>query len=229
MDVDIQAGGSPEQVAADQAEAAKIEQARGELLDEATGGGELLLGKYKDVDALAEGYKNLQREIEKLKGNAPSEPTPEATPEPVQQEQVAPEPQTAELSAEEQRNVDDIMEAVMSQVGSAEKYQQLGTWAKSNLDESRLNAYNNAVNSGDKGQILTALKSLQYDYMMSTGYEPRLTGGRAAPQEETKGFSSRYEMTLAMSDPRYQKDDAYRKEVEKRMAVTPNSFFGFKD
>ena len=40
MDVDIQAGGSPDEVAADQAEAAKIEQARGELLDEATGGGE---------------------------------------------------------------------------------------------------------------------------------------------------------------------------------------------
>ena len=228
MDVDIQAGGSPEQVAADQAEAAKIEQARGELLDEATGGGELLLGKYKDVDALAEGYKNLQREIEKLKGNAPSEPTPEATPEPVQQEEQAPVAE-AEETPEDQAKIDDIMQAVMSQVGSAEKYQQLGTWAKNNLDPSRLNSYNEAVNSGDKGQILTALKSLQYDYMMSTGYEPRLTGGRAAPQEDTKAFSSRYEMTLAMSDPRYQKDDAYRKEVEKRMAVTPNSFFGFKD
>ena len=95
----------------------------------------MLLGKYKDVDALAEGYKNLQREIEKLKGNAPSEPTPEATPEPVQQEEQAPVAE-AEETPEDQAKIDDIMQAVMSQVGSAEKYQQLGTWAKNNLDPS---------------------------------------------------------------------------------------------
>ena len=224
MDVDIQAGGSPQEVEAQQAEQAKVDQARAELVDESNEG--LILGKYKDVDSLTEGYKNLQRELEKLRGGQRSEPEAQAEPEPeVQQEQV----EEPGLTAEQQKNVDDIMEAVISQVGSADKYQQLGTWAKNNLDDGRLNAYNEAVASADKGRILSAVKGLQYDYMMSTGYEPRLTGGRAAPQEEVKGFTSRYEMTMAMSDPRYQRDNAYRKEVEKRMAVTPNSFFGFKE
>ena len=53
----------------------------------------------------------------------------------------------------------------------------------------RLNAYNEAIGQG-QGSNLTAVKGLQYDYMMSTGYEPRLTGGRAAPQAEVKGFTS---------------------------------------
>ena len=221
MDVDIKAGGSPDEVAAVQAEEAKIAAAKAELTDEANAG--LILGKYKDVDDLAEGYKNLQREVEKLRSGQRTEPEPVVEQqEPVQEEAPA-------VTAEQQQQADDIMQAVMEQVGSADKYQQLGTWAKNNLDAARLNAFNDTIGAGNKEAILTAVKGLQYDYMMSTGYEPRLTGGRAAPQEEVKGFSSRYEMTAAMSDPRYSKDSAYRSEVERRMAVTPNDFFGFKD
>ena len=225
MDIDIQSGGSPEEVAAQQEEQAKIDQARAELVDEA-GQNNLILGKYKDVDALTEGYKNLQREVEKLRGSKPADP------EPVAEQQAEPEvqPEVPQVTAENQAVIDDIVESVVKQVGGADRYELLGTWAKVNLDADRLNAYNEAINSADKGRILTAVKGLQYDYMMSTGYEPRLTGGRAAPQaSEVKGFSSKYEMTAAMSDPRYQKDNAYRKEIERRMAVTPNSFFGMKE
>ena len=63
---------------ADQAvidEQAKVDAARAELYDEATGGqppaeeeGEdLILGKYKSQEDLVDAYKNLQRENERLR------------------------------------------------------------------------------------------------------------------------------------------------------------------
>ena len=54
-------------------------------------------------------------------------------------------------------------------------------WASQNLDEARANAFNEALDSGS-GAILAQLKGIQYDHMMATGYEPKLTGGRAPTQ-----------------------------------------------
>ena len=55
--------------------------------------------------------------------------------------------------------------------------------------------------------------------MMATGYEPKLTGGRA-PTNEVQGYSSEAQVIRAMQDPRYQDDPAYIKEVEQRIAVS---------
>jgi hypothetical protein len=228
MDVDFsEKTGSPEEVAAEQQEQEKIDKARAELVDENSAPEEeLILGKYKSTEDLASAYQNLQREYSKLKGGERSEPEAEAEPEP----EATPEPkeEVPALTAEQQQNIDDIMQSVLTQAGGEEKYQQLATWSKNNLPPDRLNAYNKAVESGEKGQIMTALKSLQYDYMMATGYEPRLTGGRAAPESETKGFRSRHEMLTAMGDSRYRDDDAFRRDVERRIAVTDDALFGLK-
>ena len=228
MDVDFtEKSGSPEEVAAEQQEQEKIDKARAELVDENSAPDEeLILGKYKSTEDLATAYQNLQREYSKLKGAERSEPEPEAEPE----AEATPEPkeEVPALTAEQQQNIDDIMQSVLTQAGGEEKYQQLATWSKNNLPPERLNAYNKAVESGEKGQIMTALKSLQYDYMMATGYEPRLTGGRAAPESETKGFRSRHEMLTAMGDSRYRDDDAFRRDVERRIAVTDDALFGLK-
>ena len=62
--------------------------------------------------------------------------------------------------------------------------------------------------------------------MMSRGYEPKLTGGRA-PTQDIKGFESEAQVVAAMSDPRYSgsnPDHAYIREVEKRMAVSNKVF-----
>ena len=73
---------------------------------------------------------------------------------------------------------------------------------------------------------MQALKSIQYDHLMSNGYEPKLTGG-SAPAMEVRGFQSEAQVVQAMNDPRYSgpnADPAYIREVEQKMAVNPGLF-----
>ena len=215
-------GGSPAEVAADTAEAAKVDAARAELVEEQQQSEGLILGKYQSTEDLATAYQNLQREYSALKNGAvdpsPSQPAAETT---------AAEP---EVTEPDQGGLDPaavaaIQQSMFDQVGGQAEYQRLASWAGQNLDPSRTDAYNAALATGDQGQILNALKGLQYDYMMSNGYEPKLTGGRA-PTMQVQGFKSRYEIQQAMSDPRYANDSEFRADVERRVGATDNALFG---
>ena len=195
-------------------EQAKIDQARADLYDEAAGNepGEpeesLILGKYKSQSDLVDAYKNLQRENERLRGGE----VEEAEEEPEAQQE---EPEN-QLTAEDATRIRGNM---FDQVGGADKYQALMGWASQNLNESRAESFNEALNSGNEGAILAQLKGIQYDHMMATGYEPKLTGGRA-PTQDVRGFASEAQVVAAMQDPRYGNDPAYVKEVEQRIAVS---------
>ena len=195
-------------------EQAKIDQARADLYDEAAGNepGEpeesLILGKYKSQSDLVDAYKNLQRENERLRGGE----VEEAEEEPEAQQE---EPEN-QLTAEDATRIRGNM---FDQVGGADKYQALMGWASQNLNESRAESFNEALNSGNEGAILAQLKGIQYDHMMATGYEPKLTGGRA-PTQDVRGFASEAQVIAAMQDPRYGNDPAYVKEVEQRIAVS---------
>lgn len=198
-------------------EQAKIDQARADLYDEAAGNepGEpeesLILGKYKSQSDLVDAYKNLQRENERLRGG---ESEPEADYEqPEAEESEEPENQLTDEDATR------IRENMFSQAGGMDKYQALMGWASQNLDEGRAAAFNEALQSGNEGAILSQLKGIQYDHMMATGYEPKLTGGRA-PTNDVRGFASEAQVIAAMQDPRYGNDPAYIKEVEQRIAAS---------
>lgn len=224
--------GSPAEQSAAAEESAKVEAARAELYDEQVGsqnqGDELILGKYQSTEDLAQAYLNLQREYSRVKnGQLPSDPAPE------QQD-------AADYSGDDDDSEDGpdqggidaatasaIRTSVLEQAGGEAEYQRLSTWAVNNLPPERTEAYNAALASGDQAAIINSLKGLQYDYMMQNGYEPKLTGGRA-PANEVRGFSSRYQVTEAMADPRYEKDAGYRQEVERRIAASPDSIFGFQ-
>ena len=197
-------------------EQAKVDQARAELYDEAAGdqpseeGEDLILGKYKSQDDLIDAYKNLQRENQRLRGDEQVEESePEASTE-------------SEPEAEDQLSEEDfvrIRDNIFKQAGGQEKFQRLLGWASQNLDDNRINSFNSALDSADEHTIISQLKGMQYDYMMATGYEPKLTGGRA-PSNDVQGFASEAQVIAAMQDPRYQNDPAYIKEVEQRIAVS---------
>jgi len=213
---------SPAEVAAVAEESAKVDAARAELYEEATGTseGELILGKYQSVDDLASAYQSLQAEYSRLKGGAVQEeqPTAEAEEDEDEDEDEDDEPQ-ARISTEQAQLV---REQIMQQAGGEQQYQRIAGWASQNLPEERLTAFNDALNSADSGAILNQLKGLQYDFMMSNGYEPKLSGGRS-PSSEIKGFSSEAQVVEAMNDPRYSgsnPDPAYIREVERRIAVS---------
>ena len=201
-------------------EQAKIDAARAELYDEATGGQppeqeeseDLILGKYKSQDDLIEAYKNLQRENERLRGGGEEEP--EAGYE--SDDDDDDDDEAEGISPEEAERIRD---SIFKQTGGQEKLQALLGWASQNLDQSRINAFNQSLDAGDESAILAQVKGIQYDYMMATGYEPKLTGGRA-PTNDVRGFESEAQVIAAMQDPRYGNDPAYIKEVEQRIAVS---------
>ena len=197
-------------------EQAKIDQARSDLYDEAAGNqpaapeDNLILGKYQSQADLVDAYKNLQRENERLRTGEVEQPEVDSPDREEEQEQ------GNQLTAEDAGRIRDN---VFGQVGGQERYQALMGWASQNIDEVRTQAFNDALQSGNEGAILSQLKGIQYDHMMATGYEPKLTGGRA-PTNEVQGYSSEAQVIRAMQDPRYQDDPAYIKEVEQRIAVS---------
>lgn len=218
--------GSFEESSALAEEAAKVEVAKGQLYDEATqstddSGDGLILGKYQTVDDLAQAYQSLQAEYSRLKGGVTQQQSQlngqevsETTEQEYEQEQ-PPQPEVSEREAQ-------IYQNVLDQAGGEQQFERLARWASTNLDPSRLNAFNAALQQADEGVIMSLLKGLQYDFMMNNGYEPRLSGGRA-PGNDVKGFSSEAQVIAAMNDPRYSGDNpdpAYIKEVERRIAMS---------
>lgn len=212
------AGGAEEQ--------ARVDTARAELYDEAAGseqeqGSDLILGKYRSQDELAAAYQNLQREYQRLKGGQP-QAEQDAAPEAEEGDEEGSGDEEGAGQAMPPEQVERIKGAIFQQAGGEAEYRRLATWAANNLPAERTEVYNKALASGDETAIVTALKGLQYDYMMQNGYEPRLTGGRA-PSNQVKGFESEAQVIAAMKDPRYSGDNpdpAYIREVEQRVAVS---------
>ena len=205
-------------------EAAKVEQAKQELVDERAGeNGELIMGKYGSQEELIDAFKSLQGEYSRLKGSsAPAESEP-ALP---QQSEPEPQPQAQQQESggvtPEQAN--QVIEAIFRQTGGEQKYHAMASWAAKNIGDESVQAFNEAIQSGDVNRAVAAVKGLQYDYMTQTGYEPRLIGGRAPASEGPKGYSSEAQVVAAMADPRYQngpaQDPAYVAEVEARLAAS---------
>lgn len=211
-------------------EAAKVEAARAEMVDEATpeAGSDLIMGKYGSVDEVVNAFKSLQSEYSKLKGGqAETPPTPEEPPAPSTEQPPTPQQESTPLTPDQARG---IRTAMFEQVGGESQYKAVAGWASTNLPEERLTSFNQALEKGDQSQIINQLKGLQYDYMMATGYEPRLARGKAAAATQATPFESEAQVVAAMSDPRYvqgpSQDPAYIKEVEKRMDASRGVFGG---
>jgi hypothetical protein len=112
--------------------------------------------------------------------------------------------------------VQQAQQEVFTAVGGADSYKAMVDWAASNLGPDEVTAYNAAVESGNKNQIMFAVKGLQARFAAQS--EPRLVtgdGGKVA-----RGFRSSAEVIEAMKDPKYKSDPAYRADVERRMAVS---------
>ena len=107
-----------------------------------------------------------------------------------------------------QQDVDTIYKAV----GGAESYEALTNWAAESLPEGAVNAYNTVVNSGDPNAIQLALAGLRAAYDEANGVDGEMLTGKAAVTQQDV-FRSQAEVVQAMSDPRYDRDPAYRADV----------------
>ena len=109
----------------------------------------------------------------------------------------------------------EVAQAVFQQTGGR-LYQALASWAAQNLGDEVLENHNRVLNTGSVSDVLSAVKGLQFDYMMATGYEPRLSGGRAPASDGPKGFESEAQVVAAMSDPRIRVDRNKIPPISKR-------------
>lgn len=116
---------------------------------------------------------------------------------------------------------------ITGMAGGMESYQAMTEWAAKNMPKEDVDAYNEAMNSGNIPLIKMAVSGLVARYQASEGAEPTLLGGRApaARSGGVAGYASKEEMVAAMRDPRYGKDSAYTREVERKTGAS--TFFGY--
>ena len=159
---------------------------------------ELIGGKFKSADDLLKAYQELEKKL----GSGQTEETEESESEVEDQEPVV-------LSQEEETTI-------LESIGGQETFNAVQAWAKENLDQAELDAYNREVNSGDYYRARNALQSLSYAYQENEGSEPQLLGGKISANA-TDVFRSTAEVMQAMNDPRYLKDSAYTNDVQEKL------------
>lgn len=105
-------------------------------------------------------------------------------------------------------------------VGGQETYDQMTEWARENLAEDELDAYNDAVQDSDLGAAKLAIRGLYSQFSSVNGVgTPQLVQGGKTPS--VGGYGSTAEMTSDMKDPRYKAGDKnFHAHVEKRLAMT---------
>jgi len=120
----------------------------------------------------------------------------------------APTSQGVELS-------DAEVTQVQNYVGGPEKYNELVSWAADNFSEEEVQAFDSVVETGNIPAIRLALQALQYRYQDTMGYEGETLQGKPAKSRDE--FRSQAELVRAMSDPRYDRDPAYRMEIMEKL------------
>lgn len=117
--------------------------------------------------------------------------------------------------AGQEAQAEKYRDSIISKVGGQDNFSAMAEWAKVNMSEQEIAAYNKATSSADMTVVENAVLGLAYRYQSAVGKDPKLLGGQTAG---SSGFQSVAQLTEAMKDPRYEKDPAYRKDVQNRLA-----------
>ena len=105
---------------------------------------------------------------------------------------------------------------VRNYVGGENNYNQLISWASSNLDQNSQEAFDNIVNTGSVDAIKLAVSGIKAQFEEANGYEGRTLSGKA-PKASGDIYRSQAEVVAAMNDKRYDRDPAYRMDVLEKL------------
>ena len=206
---------------------------------------ELILGKFRSQEDLAEAYENLERKLGETK----------------QQEQVSEENSTEQNSnvSEAIQNASDAfynegalseenykaleengiprefveayvrgqeatMEAevtdITNSIGGQENYEAMSEWARNNLPSEEIDSFDQIVESSTPDAAKMAVKGLYARFISEGGgQQPTIRQGQTSGSA-VQPFNSSAQVVEAMKDRRYETDPAYREEVERRLAVS---------
>ena len=128
--------------------------------------------------------------------------------------------QTPEFQAQQVQPAADITDSQINQIknsaGGERAYANIVNWAKNNLPQNQINAFDEVVNTGSVQAIQLAVAGLKSQYDNANGVEGRMVTGKTAPNSGDV-FRSQQELVRAMSDPRYDNDPAYRQDIIEKL------------
>lgn len=162
----------------------------------------LLAGKFKDSESLEKAYLELQQKLGEPRDEVQ---TSDDKGEPAEQEDSEEEVES-EVITEEQAN--QIFEAL----GGEKAYKSMIDWAAQNLTSQEIKMYDSVMGKGDPNSIFFAVQALHTKYLDAVGKDGQLLTGKGS-SDSGSAFRSQQELVQAMSDPRYDRDPAYRQEV----------------
>ena len=105
---------------------------------------------------------------------------------------------------------------VKNSIGGEQAYNDVVTWAKDSLPSSDSEAFNSLLETGNVGAIKLAAAGLKAQYDNANGYEGRMLTGKA-PKSSGDVFRSQAQVVEAMSNPKYDKDPAYRQDIMEKL------------
>jgi hypothetical protein len=206
----------------------------------------MLAGKYKNAEELEAAYIELQKKLGDSSDETPEEqPEEEQTEEGVsildKLWEEASNDKVSEETIKELSNSDpnelakmyleyrsqsenqtkqvlsgeDVQE-LKGLAGGEEQYNQMLGWAGENLSQQEIDMYDSIMDRGDPAAAFFAVQALTYRYQDANGVEGNLVKGKA-PTNPTGSFRSQAELVQAMSDPRYDRDPAYRQDVIQKL------------
>jgi len=130
--------------------------------------------------------------------------------------------------APEQAASAELSESDINQIknsaGGDKAYSNIVNWAKSNLDEKQITAFDEVIETGSVQAIQLAVSGLKAEYDNANGVEGRMVTGKTAPRETGDVFRSQAELVRAMSDKRYDSDPAYRQDVIEKLERSDMEF-----
>ena len=176
----------------------------------------LLAGKFKDPQALEQAYVELQKKLGEPRDEVQ---TTEDKGEPAEEQSAeeTDETDTAERLSEEQA------EYLMDMVGGNKAYKSMIDWAGENFSKEEVSMYDKVMESGNPDAIFFAVQALQSRYNDNVGSDGQLLTGRGTENTDDS-FKSQAELVAAMSDPRYDRDPAYRQDLMRRLENSDVSF-----
>ena len=174
--------------------------------------GELIGGKFKSADDLLQAYQELEKKLG-------SQDTTEEVPQDTQYESEDQDVEAGDIvgGVEQVPLSEDEESQILESIGGEEGLDVMADWAKDNLDQDEIKAYNLEVNSGDFTRARNALQSMYFAMQQSQGQEPELISGRLS-NNSTDVYRSVQEVEAAMNDPRYLHDTAYTRDVEEKVS-----------
>ena len=117
---------------------------------------------------------------------------------------------------EQPQITDDQVNQLKGIAGGEKEYKGMMDWASNNLQKNEIDMYDKVMEKGDPTACYFAVQALKYRFDGASGVEGEMLTGKA-PSNKGDQFKSNAQLVEAMSDPKYENDPAYRREVMEKL------------